>query len=457
MKALEKPSNANARAAISDAPKNVWAFVALTLALALATVLAWKGTQLLLQRELDVAAHGLFFVIWLILLIVITVRYLMMLGLATMDYFQHQLSPPAVIAEDDLPFISVIMPVFNEGLVIGAALRSLIAQNYPRFEILVVDDGSRDESFTHAIRLAEKASKGIVRVLSKVNGGKADALNHGMAQAYGEIVVCVDGDSSLDVNALRFLAPHFADPKVGAVAGKVRVANPQSMWSAMQALEYVQGYGLLKRAQNAAHVVTVVPGPLGAFRKSALAQIGGYKHDTFAEDYDVTVSLLGAGWHVLYEPKAVVLTEAPENLNDLTKQRYRWTRGSIQVARKRSYALFNPRSRPLTTVGLWYLWVDNLVWPIVNVASLAAFVFAGLFWGLQEVMVFWWAQVLILDVAIAAFCIAIESERLRLIVWAIPYRFLYQTVMDIIRLMATIEEFMGLKMDWGQIKRMGKI
>jgi poly-beta-1,6-N-acetyl-D-glucosamine synthase len=437
--------------------KNIGVFVALILALALASVLAWTGTAIWLEQEQDLAPQGWFFALWLLMLVVITLRYLMMLGLATMDFFLHQINPSASIADDDLPFVSVVMPVFNEGVVIGSALKSLISQNYPRFEILVVDDGSHDESFTHAVRLAARASKGAVRVLSKVNGGKSDALNHGMAHAYGEIVVCVDGDSSLDVNALRFLVPHFADPTVGAVAGKVRVANQNSLWSAMQALEYVQGYGLLKRAQNAAHVVTVVPGPLGAFRKSALAQIGGYKHDTFAEDYDVTVSLLGAGWHVVYEPNALVFTEAPESLYDLIKQRYRWTRGSIQVARKRNYALFSTRGRPLSTLGVWYLWVDNLVWPIVNVGSLSAFVFAGLYWGLQDIMVFWWAQVLILDVAIAAFCVAIESERLRLVVWAIPNRFLYQTVMDVIRLMATIEEFLGFKMDWGQIKRMGKI
>jgi poly-beta-1,6-N-acetyl-D-glucosamine synthase len=434
-------------------------FLVLALCLAASCLMAWYGTQTMLaampasSAEFDVTLPMLLF--WLVTLVLLTVRYLMMLGLAIFDWWIHQQRPPRV-NDEELPFVSVIMPVFNEAAMIKPALQSLIDLDYPAFEILVVDDGSKDASFTRALVLALGDTKVAVRVLSKANGGKSDALNYGLSKAHGDIVLCVDGDSAMHPQALRFLARHFEDPTVGAVAGCVRVINDKTLWSAMQALEYITGYGLLKRAQNAGHVVSVVPGPIGAFRKHAVAQVGGYAHDTYAEDYDLTVKLLGAGWHVKYEPKALVFTEAPEALNDLIKQRYRWTRGALQVARKRSYALFNWRRRPLTSLGVWYLWIDNLLWPLLNVASMLAFIFAGTWFGLHELMVFWWAQVLALDVAIAAFCIAIESERLRLIAWSLPYRFIYQTVMDVIRLIAILEEFLGLPMSWGQIKRLGR-
>jgi poly-beta-1,6-N-acetyl-D-glucosamine synthase len=439
--------------------RHIVLFVVLVVCLLASSLLAWYGTQSMLAAlpeaspQFNITMPVMLF--WLISLLLLTVRYLMMLTLAIYDWWIHQLRAPEV-ADADLPFVSVIMPVYNEAAMIKPALQSLIDLDYPAFEVLVVDDGSKDASFTRALVLALDTSKVSVRVLTKPNGGKSDALNFGLSKAHGDIVLCVDGDSAMDPQALRLLARHFVDPTVGAVAGCVRVINDKTLWSAMQALEYISGYGLLKRAQNAGHVVSVVPGPIGAFRKAAVAQVGGYGHDTFAEDYDLTVKLLGAGWHVKYEPKAVVFTEAPEALNDLIKQRYRWTRGALQVARKRSYALFNWTNRPLTSLGVWYLWIDNLLWPLLNVGSMLAFIFAGTFFGLHELMVFWWAQVLALDIAIAAFCIAIEAGRLRLVAWSLPYRFLYQTVMDVVRLIAILEEFMGLKMSWGQIKRLGR-
>ncbi len=427
--------------------------------IALASVLAWMASDTIMAQlpvtsaEFNVSTPVL--VVWVASLLFLTIRYLGMLTLAMFDWWIHQLRPPQV-SEENLPFVSIIMPVYNEAAMIKPALLSLMQLNYPAFEILVVDDGSKDASYSRALVTALGQTKVPVKVLTKINGGKSDALNHGLAHAYGDIVLCVDGDSAMDPMALRYLVRHFEEPSVAAVAGCVKVVNDKAFWSAMQSLEYISGYGLLKRAQNAGHLVTVVPGPIGAFRKAAIAQVGGYGHDTYAEDYDLTVKLLGAGWHVKYEPKALVFTEAPETLNDLIKQRYRWTRGALQVARKRHYALFNWKPRPLTSVGVWYLWIDNLVWPVLNVGSMLAFVVGGAYLGLHELMVYWWAQVLFLDMAIVAFCIAIESERLRLIAWSLPYRFIYQTVMDVVRLIAVAEEFLGLKMSWGQIKRLGR-
>src|SRR4051812_39574788 len=225
-------------------------------------------------------------------LLLLACRHLCMLALAAWDHFRHageESAQPAGRA----PSVSIIVPAYNEGAMIAAVLESLLAIDYPNFEIVVVDDGSSDRTYLHALPFRRRRPEVECRVLAKPNGGKFDALNYGIAHARGEFVVCIDGDSLLDPQALKHCIARFADPRVGAVAGNVRVANRGTPWSAMQALEYIAGYGLAKRAQSAAGVVSIVPGPLGAFRKSALEAVRGYDGDSYAEDFDVTIKLLG--------------------------------------------------------------------------------------------------------------------------------------------------------------------
>ena len=144
-------------------------------------------------------------------------------------------------------------------------------------------------------------------------------------------------------DALMEAVKHFQDPSVGAVAGSVRVVNRQSLLTMLQALEYLTGLGLPKRAQNSADSVMIVPGPLGVFRKAAIQSVGGYEHDTYAEDFDMTLKILGAGWRVRYDREVQGATECPARLADLVKQRYRWSRGILQVLAKRKSSLLAPR------------------------------------------------------------------------------------------------------------------
>jgi poly-beta-1,6-N-acetyl-D-glucosamine synthase len=388
-------------------------------------------------------------------LVLLTLRYLVMLGLAAYD---HAFPPAAHAAGEDsqLPFVSIIVPAFNEGAMIRNVLESLLAIDYPRFEVIVVDDGSSDQTFLRALAFQRRRPEVECRVLAKPNGGKFDALNHGIARARGEIVVCIDGDSMLQPDALRHCVAHFADPRVGAVAGNVRVANRGTPWSALQALEYVSGYGLIKRAQSAARVVTIVPGPLGAFRKSALSEVNGYEGDTFAEDFDLTVKLLAAGWHIVYEPRAVVLTEAPERTLELLRQRYRWTRGSLQALLKRSGGLLTPRRAPLRFIALWYLMAEYLMWPMLHIAAQAVFVIGALLYGVHEMMVCWWLQLIVLESAVAAFCVVVEDEEPWLIALGPLFRVFYLVVLDVARLLATAEEFARVGMSWDKVSRLGR-
>lgn len=407
------------------------------------------------DSPIDTTLASVIAIVMCVFLVILAARYLLLIGLAA--YAQSQPArEPWSSAHGEPPFVSIIVPAFNEAPMIAAVLDSLLAIEYPHFEVIVVDDGSSDQTFLRALPYRRRAGMEI-RVLAKANGGKFDALNHGIAQARGEIVVCIDGDSLVEREALKYLVSHFEDPAVGAVAGNVRVLNRATIWSGLQALEYVVGLGLLKRAQSAGGAVTIVPGPLGAFRKSALAEVNGYDGDTFAEDFDLTVKLLGRGWHVLYEPRAVVLTEAPERTLDLLRQRYRWTRGSLQVLAKRQRGFVTLRAAPLRCVGLWYLGFEALGLPLLHVGAQLLFVVGGFALGLHELVLYWWLQLLLLDCATALYCICVEEESARLALLAPFFRVFYLVVLDAARLFAAYDQFAQVRMNWDKLERLSRL
>jgi poly-beta-1,6-N-acetyl-D-glucosamine synthase len=352
------------------------------------------------------------------------------------------------------PMISVLVPAYNEGLVIRQALASLTQLDYPCLEILVIDDGSSDDTWQQAQQTALQDRR--VRVLRKRNGGKASALNLGLASARGSLVLCVDADSRLNPAAVRYCVRHFDDPTVAAVAGNIKVVNRENAVTRLQALEYIQGLALERRAQGAIGAVSVIGGPLGLFRKAALMAVGGYDHDTFAEDRDVTVKLLARGWRVLYEPLAVAHAESPSRWLDLLSQRYRWTRGTVQVVLKHRRHLWHWRERPTVGISLWYMAIDSIVVPVVSLASLAYFGFLALYFGATELLLLWWVQVAFFDVAVTAYSLSIDEEDARLLPWSLLQRF-YAVFTDVAKVLATVEELLKLEMSWGKLVREGKI
>jgi biofilm PGA synthesis N-glycosyltransferase PgaC len=273
-------------------------------------------------------------------LIILIVRYVILLWLGYLHHVETDALPEELT---DAPPVSIVVPAYNEAAVIESALRSLLELDYPAYEIIVIDDGSTDDTAERAAALAGDYGRVSIRVLRRSNAGKASALNAGIAIAKHNFIVCMDADSRLSRESVRMAMRHFRDPRVGAVAGNVKVVNRGTMWTALQALEYIEGLNLARRAQGFLHVVNIVPGPIGVFRREALVAVGGYDTDTFAEDADLTLKILTAGWHITYENRAVAWTEAPERLHDLIKQRYRWTRGILQALRKRRAWLGSPR------------------------------------------------------------------------------------------------------------------
>lgn len=362
---------------------------------------------------------------------------------------------------DIKPFVSIIIPVFNEEKVIRQSIKSLLEQDYPNFEIIIVNDGSTDNTKSVAESLVGY-HKGIYRdikvsLISQPNSGKARALNAGIQYSKADFVLCMDGDSQLSKDALRAAARHFANPKIGAVAGNVKVLNRRKFLTDLQALEYIEGLNMARSAQSLIRLVNIIPGPIGMFRKKAIEDAGYYSSDTFAEDADLTVKIIAAGWKIYYEPKSISYTEAPSTLQQLLKQRYRWTRGILQSLRKHKKLLLNPTINFGHTFILWSMFYEALVWPAMNIAANVFFISAALIFGFTQLIFFWWAGLALLDLITALYCIAAEKEEYRLIWYAIIYRMVFILIIDICKAMSTIEEFLGIRMTWGKLERVGAV
>lgn len=352
------------------------------------------------------------------------------------------------------PFVTIVVPAYNEGPVIRQSIRSLLTLDYPAYEVLVIDDGSSDDTFVRALEAAEGQTR--VRVLRKRNGGKSSALNLGLAQARGTLVLNMDADSKLSRNALKVCVRHFEDPSIGAVAGNIKVANRENLVTRLQAIEYIQGLSLERRAQSALRAVSVIGGPLGVFRRDALLQAGGYDHDTFAEDRDLTLQLLGLGWSVVYEARAVAHCESPSGWLDLLSQRYRWTRGTVQCVIKQRSALRDLKNRRTLCLSLWYMALDSLLVPLVSLFMLGYFLFSIVAHGEFDGLFLWWLLAAMFDVTVTAYCLALDREDPRLLPDVLLYRF-YAIFSDIAKLIATAEELLHLEMNWGKLAREGKI
>jgi poly-beta-1,6-N-acetyl-D-glucosamine synthase len=203
--------------------------------------------------------------------------------------YQRELTEEEI--PETYPFISIIVPAYNESEVIQSSLASLLELRYPYYEIIAVDDGSTDGTYER-MKDFEGNHDGVkVSVYRKGNSGKADALNYGLRRSKAPIVVCMDSDSRLTPDALRYAMYHFQDPTVGAVAGNVKVINRNNIWTKLQALEYIEGLNIVRKAQAFWRTVNIIPGPMGIFRRTAIEAAGGYDDDTFAEDFDMTAKI----------------------------------------------------------------------------------------------------------------------------------------------------------------------
>jgi cellulose synthase/poly-beta-1,6-N-acetylglucosamine synthase-like glycosyltransferase len=408
------------------------------------TVLSWSG--------LFVYSSIVSLVIFLFILLI---RYF---GILFMAYFYNtrytlQKKPGY------FPFVSIIVPVYNEGKILYSSIESLLDIDYPNYEIIIVNDGSTDNTAQVGESLVgyHKGKTGLVKVslINKPNGGKSKALNAGIQYSEAQFVLCMDGDSQLTSDTLKMAMRHFDDPSVGAVAGNVKVQNRRKMLTDLQALEYLEGLNLARSAQGYLQMVNIIPGPIGVFRKVTLRDAGFYSSDTFAEDADVTLKILSKGWKIVYEPMAIAYTEAPSSFYQLLKQRYRWTRGILQAIRKHKKYLYNPTVNFNNSFIMWSMFYEALIWPAMNIFVNLYFIIVALVYGIHITLFLWWVGIAVLDLMSAIYCVAAEKEEFRLVPYAIIYRLVFILLIDVTKAMATIEEFLGIKMTWGKLERTG--
>jgi peptidoglycan-N-acetylglucosamine deacetylase len=305
---------------------------------------------------------------------------------------------------------SIVVPAHDEARVIAKSLAAIGRLGGDGVEVIVVDDGSTDGT-------ADIARTFPCRVIRQRQQGKAAALNTGIAVATGDVVVVLDADTVLAPDFLARIAPHFADPAVGAVAGNVKVGNRRSFLARLQALEYIVSLNLDRRAQAQLNVMSVVPGAAGAFRRRALIDVGGYPTDTLVEDADLTFTLLAAGWRIPYEPAAVAWTEAPQRVSAVMRQRRRWSYGTVEVVAKHAGSLFDTGTGRVGLVGLPWTLLTQVLLPLGGPLADAFLLYLAAVGDIGMALVIL-GLAAALETAMIAVAVLVEKEDRRLLVWA---------------------------------------
>ena len=359
------------------------------------------------------------------------------------------------------PKISIIIPAYNEELLIGRTIESLLECDYPSKEIVVVDDGSQDGTQGIALRYAQRSSPSEdgsrIIVARKENGGKASAINFGLQFATGDVIIVVDADSITAREALKEMVKHFKDPGVVAVGGNVRVMNRWNLLTKCQALEYISGINLFKRAFDFLGVVMIVPGALGAFRKKALSEMGNYDTNTLTEDFDTTLKVLKSGSSVQASSNALSFTEAPTTLRDLYKQRIRWNRGNFQTMLKHRDVMSNPRLGMLHDFGYPAVILTMLISPALGMA-VTAFTILALVQGMWPVIAVSFTLFVCIQTAFCALALLMEEdEDWKLLVYSPLFVIGYKQFQDFVILKSMVDVALRKNLKWTSAKRSGII
>jgi cellulose synthase/poly-beta-1,6-N-acetylglucosamine synthase-like glycosyltransferase/peptidoglycan/xylan/chitin deacetylase (PgdA/CDA1 family)/spore germination protein YaaH len=400
----------------------------------------------------------LFFAIFLVFMIISTIR-LVILG--TMSFLQRKREKNIIYNEvvGSYPLVSIIVPAYNEEVNIVSSLNNLLKCDYANFNIIFVDDGSKDNTW-------EIVTKGFstnknIKLFTKPNGGKASALNYGIDKTTAEYVVCIDADTKLAPNAVSLLIKHFltgsnSNQEIGAVAGVVKVGNEVNLLTKWQNIEYITSQNFDRKGFAYANAITVVPGAIGAFKKAAIEAAGGFTTDTLAEDCDLTIRILRAGYIVSNEPKAIAYTEAPETLRMFMKQRFRWSFGVMQTFWKHLDQLFNNSNKSLGWIALPDILIFKYIIPVFSpIADILMII--GLFTDNASKILWYYVLFTVVDTTIAAISFLFEKENPAKLIWLIPQRLIYRWIMLVVLYRSLKRAMKGELQNWGVLKRTGNV
>jgi len=346
------------------------------------------------------------------------------------------------------PGISVIAPAYNEEATIEQSLRSLLLLNYPQFEVVVVNDGSKDTTIDTMVAafalmpapvvypqpIATKPVRALYRsldnpdlvVIDKTNGGKADAINAGINAARYSLVCVIDADSILEPEALmRAALPFVENPNTLATGGIIRIVNgctveagrvtaidlPASWLARFQVVEYLRAFLSGRVFMSAANALLIISGAFGVFRRDAVVEVGGFRHDTIGEDMEIVARLhkrwrdTNRPYRVVFQPDPVCWTEVPETRKILASQRNRWQRGTCQVLSYHMAMMGNPKYGSVGWFAMPYFLIFEAAGPLIEVAGYLVTVIAVLF-GLLDVV---FAQLLFLTAVVFGAIISLTS------------------------------------------------
>ena len=394
-------------------------------------------------------------------------RLFFLAGLSLWNARKERAQTASVVS--DSRHVSVIIPAFNEEKVIASTVERILESDHRDLEVIVVDDGSQDRT-AEVVRNRFGNDRRVV-LLTTTNGGKANALNAGLRLSRGEIVVALDADTQFQTDTIARLVRWFADTKVGAVAGNAKVGNRTNMITRWQALEYVVAQNLERRALAALGTLTVIPGAVGAWRRSALIAMGGFQSDTLAEDQDLTIGMQERGFQVRFDSSAIAWTEAPSTFRALAKQRFRWAYGTLQCLWKYRHLTFNPRFGALGMIALPQVWLFQialtalapladllLIWQLIS--QWMAYVQHGSEFSNTDLITvgIYYVVFVIVDLLAAVFGFMMERNEQWSLLWWLPLqRFGYRQLMYYVVVRSISTAIRGRFVGWGKLERTGTV
>ena len=416
------------------------------------------------------------FALFLVGIALSMIRIILMAMLAFKQKRKERLMP----VNNEQPGVSIIVPAYNEEINAIRTVESLLQQDYPNLQIVFVDDGSKDATYEKVS--AFFATIPNVQVVTKTNGGKATALNYGINLAINDYVVCIDADTQLKHDAVSQLMKKFyseaEQAPVGAVAGNVKVGNEINMITRWQSIEYTTSQNFDRSAFDYLNCITVIPGAIGAFKKSAVIEAGGFTSDTLAEDCDLTMRMHKIGYMVRNCRQAISYTEAPETFSQFLKQRFRWSFGVMQSFWKHKDAFLNPKYKNFGMIALPHILIFQMILPflapladIILVLSLIAAGLGIIPASLGHIVLYYFIFTLV-DMAGAAIAFNFENSALKQtqvkdgkrenadykkLLWLFPQQLIYRQLMYYILFKSFNKALKGELQGWGVLKRTGNV
>ncbi len=418
----------------------------------------------LLDRAVFNTSYWLGTAFTFLFLLAIALGILRMVFMGTLATMQAKQERARVFDDTYAPPVSVIIAAYNEAKVINKTIDTLLAADYPDLDILVVDDGSKDG--TAEIVRAAYGGNPRVSVIEKPNGGKASALNLGIQQCRGEIIVALDADTVFDPDTVQKLVRHFADPAIGAVSGNVKVGNRHNPLTIWQAVEYITSQNFDRRAFDLLNCITVVPGAVGAWRKDAVVLAGLYSSQTLAEDTDLTFKIRRLGYRIVTDNTAMAYTEAPDTLKDLAKQRFRWAFGTLQCLWKHRQVFGNPRYGAFGTVALPSLWVYQIgfqaIAPVVDLTIVWSLIYGHVIAPNTShqntaMLIGYWLLFSLVEMVGAYVAFRLDREDKKLLFWLLLQRFVYRQLMYYVIVKSLVFAVRGSLVGWGKLERKGTV